>query len=267
MTIIGKGVGNAISAIVGRGAAGGSGGGGTSPETISGLYSWLDATDLTTMWVENTKVTQVSSPGDTVGYWADKSGNGHDYKQTNYATKAPLYSESFNTSYPSLDFQPARLGGLSNSGAHTHAASDWTIFAVTNNRAATAGAETYLYDQFAFRMLIMRTSAGIAFHDGVTSAGTPHMGTDPTILTAVLDSSTPTSATIHLNRVQSVAADFTKIGTGFPYDRAIGSVYNFSVAYWDGYISSLIFYDTVLSPTEIAGVEDYLADRYGITLP
>lgn len=50
----------------------------------------LEARLLSSMWQEDTQTTQVSAADDTVGYWADQSGNGNDYSQATAANR-PLY--------------------------------------------------------------------------------------------------------------------------------------------------------------------------------
>lgn len=53
----------------------------TSPLSVPNNLIWLDSADLTTLWQDSGKVSAVTTTGQTVGYWADKSGNGLDFNQ------------------------------------------------------------------------------------------------------------------------------------------------------------------------------------------
>lgn len=62
----------------------------TDPTDIAGLEVWLDASDLSTLYQDSGGVTPVTDDGQTVGYWADKSGNGNDFSQGTAANE-PRY--------------------------------------------------------------------------------------------------------------------------------------------------------------------------------
>jgi len=64
--------------------------GGFNPTNISGLQLWLDGSDISTLFQDSAKTTPVTSDGDVVGAWADKSGNSKDALQATTANK-PLY--------------------------------------------------------------------------------------------------------------------------------------------------------------------------------
>lgn len=52
-----------------------AGGGGFAPTDLSNLTLWLDASDTSTLYQNTLCTTAVSSDGDPVGCWQDKSGN------------------------------------------------------------------------------------------------------------------------------------------------------------------------------------------------
>lgn len=60
------------------------------PAAIAGMSLWLDADDITTLYQDSAKTTQVTSSLDPVGCWADKSTNGWDFIQSD-AAKKPTY--------------------------------------------------------------------------------------------------------------------------------------------------------------------------------
>jgi len=70
------------------------------PETIASLFSYFNASDISTLFQDSGKVTPVASDGDPVGAWCDIKG-GHDSTQGT-ASRKPTYKEFGGTSW--LDF-------------------------------------------------------------------------------------------------------------------------------------------------------------------
>lgn len=60
-----------------------------TPASISGLQLWLDASDASTLFTDSAGTTAASADGDPVGCWKDKSGNGKNATQTD-GTKKPI---------------------------------------------------------------------------------------------------------------------------------------------------------------------------------
>lgn len=230
------------------------GGGVFSPSDVSGLLLWLDATDLTTLWIESTRNTQVSSISDKVGAWDDKSGNGNHWIQPS-TTYKPTYKENFNTNYPSVWFGGIndRLDGIMSEGAN-----DWTIFAVVES----TDTDGYILDFETGRFVFGFNITDFGFYDGAwsTSVTRPDV---PTVITMKLDSSNATSGTIDFNRAEVVADDYTQIALGAAQN--IGSRYSRDTNYWTGWIASLLIYQGNVSNGDIASIEDFLADQFGIT--
>jgi hypothetical protein len=52
------------------------------PPFDANLIVWLDPTDSSTMWQDSGKTTPVTTDGDPIGYWEDKSGNGNHWSQS-----------------------------------------------------------------------------------------------------------------------------------------------------------------------------------------
>ncbi len=74
--------------------------GGFSPIDLSPAV-WLDVSDISTLFTDDLKTTPVTSDGDVVGAWADKSGNGDDALQTVGGDK-PLYKTGIQNELPAL---------------------------------------------------------------------------------------------------------------------------------------------------------------------
>lgn len=69
------------------------------PTDISNLQLWLDADDISTLFTDSAGTIPVTSDGDVVGKWDDKSGNGNHVIQATTAKK-PLYKTSIQNSLP-----------------------------------------------------------------------------------------------------------------------------------------------------------------------
>ena len=79
------------------GAAGVSGDAPFNPSDIADLEIWLDSSDTSYLFQDAAKVTAVTTNGDPVGCWADRSGNGYDHTVDSYnISKASYDSKSFS---------------------------------------------------------------------------------------------------------------------------------------------------------------------------
>jgi hypothetical protein len=229
-------------------------GGGFSPSDVSGLILWLDATDLTTLWQESTRSTQVASDGDPVGAWDDKSGNGNHWTQAT-AGDRPVYKEDFNTSYAGI-LKAADNDMLD--GSMSESSGEWTMFFVLD-QVATGG---YIIDFQTGRLLVGYLGAVLGYYDGSGWRTGTEVTTSPCVTTVKLDSTDSTSATIHVNQVSSQTTAYTERALGG--GQGLFNTYGGGIPI-DGYIASVLIYTGVLSAGDISSVEDYLADRYGIT--
>lgn len=80
------------------------GGGGVTPLSIFGpsrLKLWLDSSDISTLYQNNTLATPVSALNDPIGGIKDKSGNGNHATQGTSASR-PLWKQDGNGCYNSL---------------------------------------------------------------------------------------------------------------------------------------------------------------------
>lgn len=68
------------------------------------LALWLDATDSSTLFTDNACTTQVTTDGDAVACWRDKSGFNRDFLQVDSAFR-PLYLTSSIGGLKGLDFE------------------------------------------------------------------------------------------------------------------------------------------------------------------
>lgn len=80
---------------------------------LDGLRIWLDASDAGTMFTDAGKTTTVSSDGDLVAVWADKSGNGNDAVQLTgaIAQNRPHYRTGVQNGRSAVSFETKDLVG------------------------------------------------------------------------------------------------------------------------------------------------------------
>ena len=227
------------------------------PDSVGDMVLWLDATDLTTLWQESSRTTQVSSPSDEVGAWDDKSGGGNHWTQGT-ATKLPLYKEDFNTSYPSVWFD-----GINDYliGAMSEVSSDWTFLLVLDLVNTPATGE-YLLDFQTGRINIGIDSSDEFFYYSNPVFGGTTLPVTPSVVTIRADSTTASSGTIEINRTETASGQAVSRALGGT--QSLGSLYTGTLNV-EGYVSSLLIYRGNLANADIATAEDYLADRYGIT--
>ena len=73
-----------LSRYIQMGAAGPSGDDTFNPSDIDDLEIWLDSSDTSYLFQDAGKITAVTTNGDPVGCWADRSGNGYDHTVEGY---------------------------------------------------------------------------------------------------------------------------------------------------------------------------------------
>lgn len=99
-----------------------------TPPVTSGLYTWLDAQDASTM-------TFVSG---NINTWADKSGNGFDW--TAPATHRPAYDATLFGGKGGVVFDFATGGGMLSNNPTTIARNNFTMFMIGTRRDAKVSA-------------------------------------------------------------------------------------------------------------------------------
>lgn len=230
-----------------------------SPLDIAGCSMWYDASDGSTLFTTQFGSTPSTLTG-VVGRWEDKSGNGRHIGQGT-AGSLPLWRN--NTGYFALDFD----GGndtLQHSMTNTPVS---TVFAVARARNVNsdnfAGLITNLTNQMAgVDYVFLRDNLLNRWFDN----GTPLAGE------SLADSSHMWANRVLTNNWnESVITIYTADGTGhpnpvLPTGLNVGLDRNLA-HYLAGDVYEIIGYDTILSSTDRNRVENYLAARYGITLP
>jgi len=108
------------------------------PTNVHGNELWLDAADMSTLFTDAAMTTNVSSAGDTVRGWADKSGNGN-HATTTDAT--PSYQTGVISGKDVVRFNRGDMG--ISGGLNVAANQDRTAFVVMNYTTQTQNNEIF----------------------------------------------------------------------------------------------------------------------------
>lgn len=78
-----------------------------SPTNVSGLKIWLDASDISTLFTNESCTVPVAADGDKVGGWLDKSGNGNHFTTgtDGYAGFRPTYKTGIQNGLSIVRFE------------------------------------------------------------------------------------------------------------------------------------------------------------------
>ena len=78
------------------------------PTSLPNLTQWLDSTDITTLFQNSAGTTPVTATGQNVEYWADKSGSGNNVLK-NGAIAVPTYDATLIGSRNALNYASSRM--------------------------------------------------------------------------------------------------------------------------------------------------------------
>src|ERR1043166_2558609 len=151
------------------------------------LQLWLDSTDTSTLYqdVSATPVIPVTTTGDPVGTWRDKSGYGHDAQAVNTTDKRPAWQSTALSSNPTVRFDPSggTPDGMTAASSLNITSTPFTIFVLDQYYGGTQGRTVQSSD--ATNWLISKWFGSTDFfatNGFVTNAGTHPTGVNnPTI--------------------------------------------------------------------------------------
>ena len=240
---------------------------GFAPTSITGCGLWLDAADISTLFQDSAGTTPVTTNGQPIGLWRDKSGAGNDFTQATSGNRVSYDTSSkgaIQLSSPTfLQASAASLGTVSTSAnltiimtASTGPSASWQIILAQwftgttrfhlsfqsgtdltpNLRSASTGSE--LSYPMSGTMAYNRTYT-IGFIANGTSLYMSFMGTSNTTTMSAALSTNPSSA---LTIADSRNANLT-----------------------DAKIQEIIIYPSAISTTAFQQVEGYLAWKWGLT--
>jgi hypothetical protein len=225
-----------------------------APDSIGGLLLWLDAGQLTGI-----------SPGAAVASWPDGSGAGHHAAQAGSASQ-PTYQSAAINGQPALRFDGSddylSFDTPIVSGAQARTVAWVGRPAVIGNKGiidlghgTTAGAAFMLTPENGVRVIggnrlwnpaatITTPSIGVVISDGATTNDTA----------AWLNGTVLAVTSTGVQTIQTAGNGTVGTSTAVP----IGP-HNFA-----GDLAEILVYDHALSPLERFGVEQYLAEKYGL---
>lgn len=244
-----------------------------APTDLANLKAWYDASDTTTITVSGTAVTQ----------WNDKSGNAYNLTQGT-AAKRPQSGTRTQNGKNAIDFDgagdfvaastAANWTFLNNSGGstffiawYTDTASDQRIFMDTNNTSngnvgcynfvwtddtvfasTSAGGGTNPYAMYTTQVATDNTASYWSF------LSDPNNGTAANRIKIWKNGANPIN-----NNANTAAASASAPFSGLN----LGGNPNYPETF-DGLICEVIMYSGLLSDTDRAKVEVYLAAKWGI---
>lgn len=227
------------------------------PSDVSGLEEWFDADGLPTLFQDSAKTTPVTSDGDPVGAWVDQAGSVDEALQTVTAAK-PTYRASVALlgNQPALEFD----GGDYLQGAFSATlAQPNTVFAVGRFTATTN------------RIMFDGDDAGNRHVFWANALSSDWEMLAATLLTG---SAANTNAHIFTILYDGVSSAFYVDGTVDASGDAglhsmdgitIGTQHGVAASFL-GFISEWIIYDADLSTVDKNRVQNYLANKYGVTV-
>jgi hypothetical protein len=254
-----------------KGIATGGGAPVWTPASLTNLLWWYDIYDLSKMWTTSDKTTNVAADGDPVGYIEDSSGNGHDIQQTvlarrfifrtngtlNWLEGTAASIRGFNT-VNTVDMTGGNtvtscLGCSVNNVAGNDFFIEHSANVTTNNGAFIV----YYGSNVSYRMGIKGTgtfreiaTANIAQPNTRVIVGRGTLGGTYSIR----QNQTETSASL-----DSGGGNFGNYTTYFGFRLgSLGPV--------DGNIYSLFAYTDIKSGADLTAIEEYIAEKSGVTL-
>lgn len=231
--------------------------------------AWYDPSDLSTLF-QNSDGTTAVAVGDSVGYIADKSGNGNHAIQAT-STKRPTLQQDGSLYY--LDF--GGDDGLSTSAIDFTGGDQLTVCAgarkdtnttmVVGELSANISGAT---NNGAFRLASLSNTwrYGAKGTSIVNVNATTYVENAVSVLTGLSDISTPV-ATIRADGVQKATSSTTQ-GTGNlgNHPLNIGSRNNGGSLFLDGRIYGFVIRSVLSTGSDLDNLETYMAAKTGVTI-
>ena len=229
------------------------------PTSIPGCQLWLDASDINSLFQNTAGTTPVTSAGQQIQFWKDKSGNARNATSSDTAM-------TYNTSgikYPSIYFTGAQATGFQVNVTVT----DSTYFFVVNNSATAAASRVYNSHSGTSRSklnywdTIYRTRMDYNNFPGLTGPDTTSgvtlvMTRQDTVSNGLLNGWQTGTLMGSGNATPIIGETFTSFVLG---------TYNGGSSFpMIGYMGEVIVYNSVLTTSERQQVEGYLAWKWGV---
>lgn len=255
-----------------------------SPDDVTGLHAWWDASDSST----------ISHTSGNVDSWSDKSGNGHTLTASGSAR--PTTNATTRNGLNVIDFAssgPDQMSHASKSAFKAfHDGTDHHVFVVFNmtgpnntliNLVGTMAVNTtnvgfcvMCDDRSSLPRnerplhIVFKGSSGVQVVGNVSSSDNALPFNTWQIFHVAGDADDSTVADRSAMEIDGGAAIKNNVSTVAP------STANHTLDLWvgglssahnmDGSIAEILMYDQLVSAGDISSIETYLADKWGITL-
>ena len=246
------------------------------PFTPASLFSsgeegaWYDPSDLSTLF-QNSDGTTAVAVGDSVGYIADKSGNGNHAIQAT-ATKRPTLQQDGSLYY--LDF--GGDDGLATSAIDFTGGDQLTVCAGLTRDDLTTSVVAELSASVtgntgAFRLAAISTASGQFRYqsrgDGsAQQANASPFGTGKNVLTGVSDISSQVCTVRVDGTVEGTDTDSQGAGNYGNHPLNIGARDNGSSLFLDGRIYGFVIRSVLSTGDDLSNLESYIAGKTGVTI-
>lgn len=208
-----------------------------TPTDITGCELWADAGQITGL-----------TDGQAASAWNDLSGNGANFAQAT-GSKQPLYKTNIINGRPVLRFD----GVDDDMTAFITARAGRTVFIVAKQRANTANVDVWGVSAGWFSL----SSTGTQWSDGATLGGTV---TNPSAVAIRFNNVTTTEGFVN-----GGAAVNTDPNDNYATQTSLLLGQRGNGGNWGNYdIAEIISYSSALSDADIAKVQAYLGDKYGL---
>ncbi len=236
-----------------------------SPTDINGLTLWLDASDAATI---------TKNASDQVSGWDDKSSNGIDFSQSGGTALRPIHGASQINSLDVVNFDgSAQFMTHGTALSNIIDAANFTFFAVYEVDSFASGVGFNVYSNPA---VIADTGGILGLHladvSGSGKLQAYNYDGSPDSVQLVHSTATPVLSTIrHVSGIlyhgldggteSSIVSGDTSTMAG---TLRLGSNFN-GAKFFNGKLAELLVYDAALGTSDIADVQTYLKDKWGIS--
>lgn len=254
-------------------------GGVTVPTSITGCSLWLDGSDASTFitqsfvptsisgcsfWLDGADINSMTLSGSSVTQWNDKSGNGY-----NATVASGKTAGTYSSAYKAINFPATTTGYVTSYPANP---TTETMFVVANNPSPSGNNNVVIGGQqgarslgFGFSGANGSSSACAYLNNQVTWCATTAPGSYTAGTTAIVSGYVSGgSSFISINGGSFSAAGTASFYSGTTTYLGVDTV--LASFYFIGYVMEVIFYNSVLSPTQIAQVNTYLQQKWNTTL-
>jgi hypothetical protein len=239
------------------------------PTQLGSLVQWLDSTDLTTLFQNNTGTTPVTATGQNVAFWRDKSGQANNVL-SNASIAVPTYGAALINNCNALNFASNRM--LRTSGTYIKSSNvTFITVGMIKNTIATWGTwwghfTSPDHDVNAITMRRVNNTNAMNWHtnNDNTVMNLTYTADSPVIYSATMSNgssmffqqyNTASSASVSGTVTQTINTTAAPISVG----QSSGAT-----EFINGPIGEILYYHQVLTPFDRQKVEGYLAWKWGI---